>query len=232
MKARVPLTVAVLALSTPAVADTLFDQCSKVLETKAYRPLREHLSDKAEFAGHCQRLNNREFLYTDSWDIFYCNFDNAGKPCDEADPGHRRPGAEARMHFTGPNGKRFVLFEVGKFSGGVLLSEFLVFSLAPKTEYPRGYKIHPLEGANLYTGAYSDSRDSCFGLEKQDQAIDFANGKKSIAVANDGKEDVTIRFEQAVTSCDTMKRSIRTLEYTLSNGRFERSGSQQPAPRQ
>jgi hypothetical protein len=225
MKTGLSLALTVLSLSNPAIADTLFEECPKVIETKAYRPLRDFLAEKAEFTRYCQRLNNREFLYADSWDIFYCNFDNAEKPCDEADRGHRRPGAEIRTRFAGPNEKRFVLFEVGRFSGGVLWSDFLVFSLAPKTEYPHGYKIQQLEGAGLYTGAYSDSREPCFGLEVNDQAVDFANGKKSIAVTNEGKDSVSIRFEQTVTSCDTMKRSTRTLEYTLSNGRFERSGS-------
>lgn len=214
-----------LTIGQSAFADSLFEQCQEVIESKSYQPLKQYLLEKKEQGDSCQRLNNYEFIYTTERNFYYCNFKAKDNICSEDRADTWYPNLELTSRFSGENGKRFVLFRVSRLSRGIYTSGYHVFFLTPKTENPRGYRVSSLNGAGEYNGSYSDAGKACSNLDKSDRAIEPLDGHNAYVILNEGKNNVSVRFTQNITFCETQQTSAHTLEYIWSGSGFIRSNT-------
>ena len=212
-----------LTISQMALAEGLLEQCTDVIDSKSYQPLRQYLLEKEMQGNYCQRLNNYEFVYTTDTNFHYCDFKSKNVPCSESRSGTWYPNLESLTRFSGGNGKRFALFKVSRLSRGVYSSGYHVFFFSPKTEELRGYTILLLKDVGEYNGSYSDAGKVCSNLDKSDRAIELIDKDREYVILNEGKTNVGIRFVQKITSCESLQTSTQTVEYVWSGNDFVQS---------
>ena len=215
--------IGLLLTSSPAFSRELFIDCRSIAAENGYRALSEYLvAKRIDVANHCLRLNNYEFVYVTARNFYYCNFKASGTvPCVEDDNGRWYPDPQIVARFTGPNGKRFVLFKTSRLSRGVHGSGYQIFFLIPKRANVPGYKISVFEDAGDYNGLYSDAGNMCSNLESDAHAISETQHE----ILNEGSKDLAIHFAQKVTSCKTGADSTRNLEFVWTGQDFVRAMS-------
>jgi len=215
------IAVAVSLACIPARAEELFRECDEVLSDNSYKPLQEYLSKTSKPSNLCQRLNRREFLYTDDRNFYYCKVDNRGVlSCEEDERGHWYPDLSVAGRFSGKNGKKYVLLKTSRLSHGVFGSGYHAFFLVPKSVNDRGYVIFTFADAGEANGLYSDGGQICSNMGDDDAV---ASTSIPFQVLHQHSSGPTIRFNQEITSCKSGEKSIQTLEYTWQNNGFEKT---------
>ncbi len=222
---RIVLLVALAAflISSYVTAADLFEECKNVLGERGYEPLKAYFSKAdtdTQFSSYCQRLNNREFLYTDPLTIYYCKEDkDHSLSCDWQDTGMRYPDIQVVKRFTGKNGKQYVLFRTMRLSHGEFSGGYYAFYLVPKTANRRGYAIFDFAGAGEYNGLYSDAGEVCSNI--RGTAVTAMPVPFEIVEASSGNP--VVRFNQELVSCKSQKKTRQTLEYTWEGGTFRKT---------
>ena len=221
MKSVLLIALAVFLVYTPARAEELFKECDDVRSDSSYKPLHDYLSKTNEPSNLCQRLNRREFLYTDDRNIYYCKVDSKGTlSCQEHEESVWYPNLSVAGRFSGKNGKKYVLLRTSRLSHGVFGSGYHAFFLVPKSVNDRGYVIFSFAGAGEVNGSYSDGGQICSNMGDDDAV---ASTSIPFQILHQHSSGPTIRFNQEITSCKSGEKSIQTLEYTWQNGGFEKT---------
>lgn len=202
-------------------AEDFFPLCSDIKNEKNYAVLNKYLLETNTSADTCQRLNNHEFIMVSSQhsNFYYCHIQSDNFVCEKNQENIYHPNVELKLKFVGANGKKFALFESSRLSHGIHGTGYTVFYFTPKQNNPRGYNIFYLADAGEYNGLYSEEEKACSYLNNDENAIEL----KNIAIVNEGKTNVGIRFTQKITSCKTNKSKIRTLEYMWTGESFKLS---------
>lgn len=224
------IAFAFLCISAHVAAEELFERCDKVLENSNYKPLREYLSEHADDYKLCQRLNNREFLYTDYRNVYYCTAENRTLSCAEHHKGTWFPNISLATRFLGKNGKQFVLFRISGLTRGSYGSGYHAFFLLPKNVYERGYQLFWFAGAGESNGLYSDAGGICDNMGEDAEAI--VSTGKPFEILNEGQASPVIRFNQERILCSSGDVFRQTLEYTWQGGTFEKTlDKREPMPK-
>ncbi len=200
-----------------ASAAELFSECQSVLKLGSYRPLREWLARENIDANYCQRLNDREFIYSTNRNFYFCRLSEK-LVCEVHESGSWYPDPIVVKRFSGANGKLFVLFKTQSLGQGIYGQGYQLFYLTPKAVNLRGYSVQSLPLAGVTNGLYSDAGDLCSNMGTGEASIPIDGG---FTVANEGNSNLVVFFSQEVTSCATGKKSKRTLKFSWRNGAFE-----------
>lgn len=221
MKTVLLIALAVSLVCSPARAEELFWECDDVRSYNSYKPLNEYLLKTNEPSNLCQRLNRREFLYTDDRNIYYCKVGNRGVlSCEEHEKSVWYPNLSVAGRFSGKSGKKYVLLRTSMLSRGVFGSGYHAFFLVPKSVNDRGYVIFSFADAGEANGLYSDGGRICDNMGDDDAVTSMSI---PFQVLHEGSNNPTVRFNQEITSCKSGEKSIQTLEYTWQNGGFEKT---------
>jgi hypothetical protein len=224
------IALAVFCLCSHAGAEELFQGCNKVLDNSNHKLLREYLSRHTNEHEMCQRLSNREFLYTDYRNVYYCTAENGILSCAEHNKGTWFPNISMAARFFGKNGKQFVLFRTSRLSKGGFGSGYQAFFLVPKDVNARGYLIFPFAGAGESNGLYSDAGGVCDNMGDDSEAI--TSTSKPFEILNEGQTSPIVRFNQEITSCKSGEVFRQTLEYTWQDGTFQKTlDKKEPIPK-
>ena len=190
-----------LAACGSVSAAELFSECQSVLKLGSYRPLQEWLARENINADYCQRLNDREFLYSTDRNFYFCHLSEK-LVCDVQESGSWYPDPVVVKRFSGPNGKSFVLFKTQRLALGVYAQGYHLFYLTPKAVNARGYSVQSLPLAGVTNGLYSDAGDLCSNMGTGEASIPVDGG---FTVANEGNSNLVVSFPVEVTSCVTGK---------------------------
>ena len=220
MRRALFIILSILLISSYARGEELFEECERVLNKGAYRLLKEYISKTNEESKLCQRLTDREFLYTDYGNIYYCKAKDVVLSCEQHEEGVRFPDTSVAARFSGRNGKKYILLKTSTLSGGVFGSGYHAFFLVPKTVNERGYDIFQFVGAGEYNGSYSDGGQTCDNIG--DSEAVSAMPKPFEIVKETGGNHI-VRFNQQITSCKSGEVSRQTLEYTWKEGTFQKT---------
>ena len=223
MIARIAAAVGVLMTSTVLAEPELFQKCSEALKDPAYDRLQAFMDRTGESGTYCQRLTDREFVYATDENFLYCDFD-ANDSCAPEELGRWYPNLARGRSFTGPNSKRFVIFETQQLSGGVYGSGVQVFYLTPKTRNPHGFEVQSLQDVGEYNGLMSDGGGVCSNLGADAIASEIRGDKYEVAA--EGTEGVELHFRQKLTNCGTMESQQRELRFIWDGSTFIRKEKQ------
>jgi hypothetical protein len=224
MKIKLLAILLVWGVAAGVTAEELFQQCPDVLKFDDYKLLQKYLAQNYIAHELCQRLNNREFLYSDDRNFYYCHeSQEADFSCVEHEDHTWFPSPSVAKRFLGENGKKFVLFKTSRLSRGIYSEGYQVFFFTQKSVNPRGYIILSLPEAGAANGLFSDSGKLCSNMQSDSKAV--APIGSGVEIINEGKHNVAIRFNQAITSCDSGQKIEQILEFTWKNGSFERTGN-------
>ncbi|HLD22871.1 MAG TPA: hypothetical protein VJA83_02945 [Sulfuricurvum sp.] len=198
-------------------ADELFPSCFKTKNDTTYSLLNTYLLANNISALTCQKLNNKEYIYTEQDNFYYCNFEfaNAYEYCQENEQGVYYNNLNLQLQFYGKNNKKFVLFKTEDLKFGIYQSWYSIFFFTPKKVNQKGYEIVSLYDSNEY---FSEN-NVCDYLNDND----YAKELKDYKIINRGESNVGISFIQKVTSCKTKESKIITIEYTWNGKTFELS---------
>ncbi|PCI01733.1 MAG: hypothetical protein COB79_03675 [Zetaproteobacteria bacterium] len=203
-------------------AEVFFQNCSNVIQRTSYAPLKDYLENNNKAASSCQRLNNKEFLYTDAsfrGNFFYCaKNDSNSLECEPEKQYSYYPSLSIEARFYGKGKKQFVLFTTHRLHRGVSTSSVSAFYFVPKSVSKRGYIIDSFKGAGAFNGLSSDSGKVCSNLGKSSNAI--VPEKKFYEILNPKTDKLVIRFNQKIYSCNSEAVATQKLEYVWKNYRF------------
>lgn len=219
MKNRLFFALIILVFASTAYGEEYFQSCDDLIKDSNYKVLADYFNDHDDIEPEaCQRLNEHEFLYTTSRNIFYCKSDE-GKPlsCDDSESGAWLPNLSIEEKFTGGKGKQFVLFKVSRLSHGNFGEGYHAFFLVPKKINPKGYTLYFFREAGPHDR--NDAEGTC-GPDDDEVVISVP---PPFEIKNESKTNVIVRFNQEKINCKTKKRYRQTLEYTWKNFGFEQT---------
>lgn len=209
MKSALFIVLTLFLICPPASAEELLSECNDVRGDSRYKPLHEYFLETNNTNDRCQRLNRREFVYTDNWNFYYCKVQKEDVlSCEEHEKGIWYPNLSVAGRFSGKNGKKFVLLKTGRLSRGIYGSGYHVFFLVPRSVNERGYTVFTFEDVGEVYG--SDSSDTVSAMQ-----IPFE-------ILHNRDNDPILRFNQEIISRKTGEKFIQTLEYTWQNRSFVR----------
>lgn len=219
MISRLIFALIILISTSATYGEEYFQSCDDLVKDSSYKLLADYFNNHHNAEPmECQRLNEHEFLYTTSDNIFYCRSDK-GKPltCDVSESGTWFPDLSIEAKFTGGKGKQFVLFKVSRLSHGNFGEGYHAFFLVPKSINPRGYTLY------FFREAGSHDRNDAEGVCGPDDDEIVTSANPPFEIKNESQNNVIVRFNQEKINCTTKKKFRQTLEYTWKDFSFEQT---------
>jgi len=219
------LALLILSATAPlsASAAELFRHCDTIQQDQSFKPLSEYFDSHAGEHFECLALRGAAFVFTTHDNFEECRRDTASNHlrCKEAEMGSWYPDLTLMESFSGA-GKHFALFRVDRLTHGAYGEGYHVVYRVPEGQDPRGYRIVLLGEVGAHDqsdaeGRCADAGDLPQGEEVQDVTI---AGSPPFRILNEGKADVTIRFDQQVIRCQSGQVVAESVAYRWSGDRF------------
>ena len=220
MKLGILVAVLISSLFSNAVnAEALLRDCEDIAADNSYRPLQKYISTRDEGNELCQRLDDNEFLYTTSDNIYYCKSEN-GAPlkCETNEKWLWLLDLAMVKKFAADKGKQFVIFKSRSLTRNIYRQSYRVLFLVPKSLNARGYTLFSFPDAGA-----ADNNNGSGACDGRNDSEVVLSSKPAVEIINENQSNVVVRFNQERTSCKTRDKSKQTLEYTWQNGSFQQT---------
>jgi hypothetical protein len=111
------------------------------------------------------------------------------------------PDLSPEIRFVGKNGKNYVLFKTERLSHGHYSDGYYVFFLVPKKINSKGYVIYSFQNSGAFDN--SDREGKCVDEKDVEVGVHL---NPPFEIINEGRSNVTVRFDREITNCKTGER--------------------------
>ena len=214
-----------LVVAASGHAAGLFKPCDSVRADKSFASLSDYFASRPDDPQplYCAALSRDAFVFTTRGDFLDCRVASGanGLRCSPSDAAFRYPDLDLLASFSG-GGKSFALFHQEGLERGEFDEAYEVFYLVPRHVDARGYRILFLDGAGArdqtaHSGQCASAEDLQAGQAAEDVVV---ADDTPFEILHDGRNDVTIRFNQHIVRCPGGEIVDHTIAWRWSGDRF------------
>ena len=215
-----------VVMSASIHAADLFKSCETISTETSFEALSNYFASHPGNHLYCLALTRDAFVFTTKGNFEDCRIEKVSNrlECQTPSTSRRYPDLDLLANFSG-GGKSFALFRSEQLTGGNFDESYAVFYRVSRYVDPRGYRIVSLDGAGAHdqsdaTGQCASAADLPIGQPVSDAV---KAGTTPFEIVDDGRSDVTIRFNQQTLRCGTGAVVDSTVAYRWSGDHFAKT---------